>query len=45
MTSLAGRVFNDVNELLETVVEFLNGVQPSELQLVFMTGSSEQDGL
>jgi hypothetical protein len=34
-TSLAARVFNDADELLEAVIEFLNKIQPSELQLVF----------
>jgi hypothetical protein len=33
--SLAGRVFNGVDELLETVIEFLNEIQPSELQFAF----------
>jgi hypothetical protein len=33
-TLLASRVFNDIDELLEAVVEFLNELQPSELQLV-----------
>jgi alpha-L-fucosidase len=32
---LAGRVFNDVNELLDRVIEFLNEIQPSHLELVF----------
>jgi histone-lysine N-methyltransferase SETMAR len=31
----AGRVFNDADELLEAVIEFLNEIQPSELQVVF----------
>jgi hypothetical protein len=30
----AGRVFNDINELLEVVIEFFNEIQPFELQLV-----------
>jgi hypothetical protein len=34
-TSLAGRVFNDSDEILEAVIGFLNEIQPSELQLVF----------
>jgi hypothetical protein len=34
-TSLPGHVFNDADELLEALVEFLNEIQPSELQLVF----------
>jgi hypothetical protein len=33
--SLAGRVFNDVDELLEAVIQFLNEIQPAELYLVF----------
>jgi hypothetical protein len=33
-TSLAGPVFNDVDKLLEGVVQFLNKIQPSELQFV-----------
>jgi hypothetical protein len=40
-TSLAGPVFNDANQLLEAVTELLNVKQPSELQLVFTTGSNE----
>jgi hypothetical protein len=31
----AGRVFNDADELLETVIEFLNDIHPSELRPVF----------
>jgi transposase len=34
-TSLAGRVFNDVDEPLEPAIGFLNEIWPSELQLVF----------
>jgi hypothetical protein len=34
-TSLAGRVFNDVDELLDAVIELSNEIQPSELQFVF----------
>jgi hypothetical protein len=34
-TSLADRVFDDVDELLEAVIEFLSEIQPSELRLVF----------
>jgi hypothetical protein len=34
-TSLTGCVFNVVDELLEVIIEFLNEIQPSELQLVF----------
>jgi hypothetical protein len=33
-TSLVGRVFNDADELLEAVIEFVNEIQPSESQLV-----------
>jgi hypothetical protein len=33
-TSLRDRVFNDVDELLEAFIEFLNEIKPSELQLV-----------
>jgi hypothetical protein len=32
---LVCRVFNDADELLEAVIEFLNEIQPSELRLVF----------
>jgi hypothetical protein len=35
-TSFTGRVFNDVDELLEAVIEFVNEIQLSELQLVFV---------
>jgi hypothetical protein len=34
-TSLAGGVFSDVNELLQAVIELLNEIQLSELQVVF----------
>jgi hypothetical protein len=34
-TSRAGRVLNDVDELLEMPIEFLTKIQPLELQLVF----------
>jgi hypothetical protein len=34
-TSLADRVFNDGDELLEPVTEFLNEIQPSEMRLVW----------
>jgi hypothetical protein len=34
-TSLAGRVFNDVNEFFDAVIEFSNETQPTKLQLVF----------
>jgi hypothetical protein len=34
-TSLADRTFNDLGELLETITEFVNEIQPSELQFVF----------
>jgi hypothetical protein len=34
-TSLAGRIVNDVAELPNAIIEFLNEIQPSELQLVF----------
>jgi hypothetical protein len=34
-TSFAARVFNDADELLGTVIEFLNEIRPSELQLIF----------
>jgi hypothetical protein len=34
-TSLAGRVFNCADELLEVVIEFLSEIQPSELQFIF----------
>jgi hypothetical protein len=34
-TYLAGRVFNDLDEPLEAIIEVLNEIQPSELQLVF----------
>jgi hypothetical protein len=40
-TSVAGRVFNHADELLEAVIEFLNDMKPSELQLVFTTRSNE----
>jgi hypothetical protein len=33
--SLAGRVFNDIHELVEAITESLTGIQRSELQLVF----------
>jgi hypothetical protein len=33
--SLADRVFNDADELLEAIIEFFNEIQSSELQLVF----------
>jgi hypothetical protein len=39
-TSLPGRAFNDVGELREAVIEFPNEIHPSELQLVFTTGSN-----
>jgi hypothetical protein len=39
--SLARREFNDIDELLEAVIGFLNEIQPSELHLLFTTGSSE----
>jgi hypothetical protein len=39
--SLAGRVFNDIDELLDAVIGFLNETQSSELHLVFTTGSNE----
>jgi hypothetical protein len=32
-TSLAGHVFDDVDELLEAIIEFLNEIRSSELQL------------
>jgi hypothetical protein len=41
--SLASHIFNDINELLEGVIELLNEVQPSELQLVFTAGSNERN--
>jgi hypothetical protein len=34
-TSLGSRVFSDADELLAAVIESLNEIQPSELQLVF----------
>jgi hypothetical protein len=34
-TSLAGRIFNDVDKLLEAIIKSLNEIQPSELRLVF----------
>jgi histone-lysine N-methyltransferase SETMAR len=34
-TSLAGHAINDVDVLLEAVIEFLNDIRLSELQLVF----------
>jgi hypothetical protein len=34
-TSLAVRVFSDLDEVLEVVIEFLNEIQPSELQFAF----------
>jgi hypothetical protein len=40
-TSRAGRVFNDVDELLETVIELLNEFQASELHPAFTTQSNE----
>jgi hypothetical protein len=40
-TFLADCVFNDGDELLEAVIEFVNGIQPFELQLVCPTGSSQ----
>jgi hypothetical protein len=40
-TSLACREFNHADELLEAVIQFLNEIQPSELQLVFTTGPNE----
>jgi hypothetical protein len=33
--SLASRVFVDVDQILETVIAFLNEIQLSELRLVF----------
>jgi hypothetical protein len=36
-TSFGGPVFDDVDELREAVIEFLNEIQPSELQPVFTT--------
>jgi hypothetical protein len=39
--TLRGRVFNDVYEFLEAVLEFLNEIHPSELQPVFTTRSNE----
>jgi hypothetical protein len=33
--SLSGRVFNNIDELFEAVIEFLNKIQPSGLQFVF----------
>jgi hypothetical protein len=43
-TSLAGGLFNDVDEPLEMVIEFLTKIQPSELQFVFTTGANERNG-
>jgi hypothetical protein len=40
-TSLTSRVFNDVGELLEVAIEFLNEIRPSELPLFFTTGLNE----
>jgi hypothetical protein len=34
-TSFASRAFNDVSDLLEAIIEFLNTIQPSEVQIVF----------
>jgi hypothetical protein len=34
-TSLADRVFNDIDELSEAIIEFMNEIHLSELQLVF----------
>jgi hypothetical protein len=31
----AGRMCNHANDLFEAIIEFLNEIQPSELQLVF----------
>jgi histone-lysine N-methyltransferase SETMAR len=39
--SLAGRVFNDADELLEVVIEFLNNFGPLNCNLFFTTGSTE----
>jgi hypothetical protein len=33
-TILVGRAFNDVDELLEAVIKFLNEIEPRELQHV-----------
>jgi hypothetical protein len=33
--SFAGRIFNDLDEPLEAVTEFVNEIQPFQLQLVF----------
>jgi hypothetical protein len=43
-TVLACRVFDDVDEFLEAVIESFNEIQPSEFQLVFTTGSNECKG-
>jgi hypothetical protein len=40
-TSFACYVLNDVDQLFEAVLEFLNEIQPSELELVFTAGSNE----
>jgi hypothetical protein len=34
-TTLAGRLFNDADELREAAIEFFKEIQPSELQFVF----------
>jgi hypothetical protein len=39
--SLTGPVFSDIDELSELVIEFLNEIRPTELQLVFTNGPSE----
>jgi hypothetical protein len=43
-TSFAGRVFNDSDELLEAVIEFLNEIQPFELQLSIALVVSQNAG-
>jgi hypothetical protein len=34
--SLAGRLFDEPEQLLEAITEFLNEMQPSELEVVFI---------
>jgi hypothetical protein len=34
-TSPASSVFNDVDEFFEAIIEFLNEIQPPELQFMF----------
>jgi hypothetical protein len=42
-TCFVGRRFNSINGFLEAVIEFLNEIQASELQLAFTIGSNESN--